>query len=432
MILEFKVKNFLSIKEEQTLSFEATSDNTLEDYFIIEKAKKRLLKMALIFGANASGKTNLLKALDFLRWFVINNTLGKTDSTNFLPFLLEEETKKSNGEFQLSFFIGDVLYEYQLELNHLFIEKEKLTYYPGIKPALVFSRTYDRVKDLAIVNFGSSFKLKATDKALIQGSTIPNMSVIAAFSKLNIDFPVLRHTLNYFSNSFSDIVMPHTDLINWTSMKVQESDETKKFVLGFLNNADFNILDIKVEEKEKPIDNNSVINVLRSSLSSTQKQALLAKDKLMHRTLSFSHKAENDKHIDFTTEMESAGTNRLFGLSGALYHILQNNKLLMVDEIDSSLHPDLVIHFINTFLVNSGESQLICTTHDLNILSEQDNLRKDIVWFTEKDEDGATELFSMADFKQRKELSFINAYKAGKFGAKPKLGTIYLQNLTHE
>ncbi len=101
----------------------------------------------------------------------------------------------------------------------------------------------------------------------------------------------------------------------------------------------------------------------------------------------------------------------------------------MIDEIDSSLHPELVLHFINTFLANSKEAQLVCTTHDINILSEQDNLRKDIIWFTEKSEYGATELYSMADFKHRKELSFINAYKAGKFGARPKLGSIYMQNI---
>ena len=230
MILEFKVKNFLSIKEEQTLSFEATSDTTLAEHFIVKKGKKRLLKMALIFGANASGKTNVLMALNFMRGLILNHTVVKNDTTRHMPFLLDDMSKNTNGVFDLSFFIDDVLYEYHLEVNHIFINNEKFSYYPGIKPAIIFNRSYDSDKDLTVIEYGSLFKLKATDKSLIQGNAIPNMSVLAAYSKLNIDFPELDKVYKYFLNNLTEIITPNTDLLKWTSQSIEESEEAKKFV----------------------------------------------------------------------------------------------------------------------------------------------------------------------------------------------------------
>ena len=155
---------------------------------------------------------------------------------------------------------------------------------------------------------------------------------------------------------------------------------------------------------------------------------LLSDKSIILKNLLLLHKVDDNDSIGFTLDMESAGTNRLYELGGVLQEALWVDGLLNIDELESSMHPDLVIHFINTFLVNSKEAQLVCTTHEINILSEQDNLRKDIVWFTQKSPEGATELYSLADFNIRKELSFINAYKAGKFGAKPRLGSIYLND----
>ena len=126
MILEFKVKNFLSVKEEQTLSFEATADKTLEEHFIVRKGKKRLLKMALLYGANASGKTNILMALDFVRRTALSRLADKEVGTAFVPFLLDNETKNENGVFDLSFFVDDILHLYHFELNGKFIENERV------------------------------------------------------------------------------------------------------------------------------------------------------------------------------------------------------------------------------------------------------------------------------------------------------------------
>jgi len=237
---------------------------------------------------------------------------------------------------------------------------------------------------------------------------------------------LLDMVYKYFLNTISNIVMPANDLDNWTRDQIERSDEAKSFVLSLLNNADFNISDIEIDIHEQIIDDNTNRLIQNSDLSDKEKQSLLRSDKLKYKTMSFLHKGEDNINIKLPFELESRGTNRYFGLSGVLHQVLINDKIFIVDEIENSLHPDLVIHFINTFLANSKEAQLICTTHDINILSEQENLRKDVIWFTEKHKDGETELFSLADFSHRKELSFINAYKAGKFGAVPNLGAIYL------
>ena len=122
--------------------------------------------------------------------------------------------------------------------------------------------------------------------------------------------------------------------------------------------------------------------------------------------------------------LQSAGTMRYYGLSAPYYKMLQNNAFLAIDEIESSMHALLVNHLIREFLMNGRESkyaQLLVTTHNISLLNEKDLLRKDAVWFTNKQENGATELYSMADFDIRKELSYYNAYKIGKFGAIPNL-----------
>ncbi|TVQ20584.1 MAG: ATP-binding protein, partial [Bacteroidetes bacterium] len=174
MILEFKVANFLSIKEEQVLSFEATADTTLEEVYVVKKGKYRVLKCAMMYGANASGKTNVLAALNFVGRLLNYPATQKDEQTEHMPFMLDESTRQQDGRFELSFFVGEVLYIYTLWIDQNRINHEKLIYYPGVKPAIVFQRHYDKEKDLSIVEVGSSLKLKSTDKELLQSTTLRN------------------------------------------------------------------------------------------------------------------------------------------------------------------------------------------------------------------------------------------------------------------
>ncbi len=425
--MELKVANFLSIKDEQVLSFEATSDTTLEDVYVIKKGKYRILKSAMIYGANASGKTNILAALDFISRLLHQPADEKSEQTGHMPFLLDKKSREKDGQFELSFITDDIHFIYSLQINHAWITNEKLVYYPGVKPAIVFQRHYDKEKDLSVVELGSTLRIKSTDKDLLQSTTLRNISVLAAYGKLNIDVPEMEKAYRFFKNTLMPIIIPYGNLRRWSNSLVDKTTDAKQFVLKMLQKADFKIEGIALKTEKE----GSGINIREQIELDKFPGDLRARAETIKgyekKSLSFLKKIPDSTPVLFPAELESAGTNRYYDLSGVLYDVLSNNKCMMIDELENSLHPDLVNHLIKTFLVNSQEAQLIFTTHNVNILSEQDSLRKDVIWFTQKSKEGATELYSMADFSHRKELSFINAYKAGKFGAKPKLGSIYME-----
>lgn len=427
MILEFKVSNFLSVKDEQLLSFEATSDTTLEDIYVIKKGKYRILKSAMIYGANASGKTNILAALDFISRLLHHPAEEKSEQTGFMPFLLDKTSREKDGHFELSFFADDIHFIYSLQINHAWITNEKLVYYPGVKPAIVFQRHYDKEKDLSVVELGSTLRIKSTDKDLLQSTTLRNISVLAAYGKLNIDVPEMEKPYRFLKNTLMPIITPRGNMRRWANSLVDKTTHAKQFVLKMLQKADFNIDEISLKTVKEGSDINIREQAEPDKISGdfrAQAEAIKGYEK---KSLTFLKNIPESTPVLFPAELESQGTNRYYDLSSILYDVLSKNKCMMIDELENSLHPDLVNHLIKTFLVNSQEAQLIFSTHNINILSEQENLRKDVIWFTQKSKQGATELYSMADFSHRKELSFINAYKAGKFGAKPKLGSIYME-----
>ena len=140
MILEFKFRNFRSAKDWQVLSFEASSDKVAEEYYCTTINDTKVLKLGILYGANASGKTNVLLALDFFRRMAISPKINKTQSTQFIPFLLDDAMKRESGVFELTFFVGDVKHIYTIEVDNSAVLKETLKYYPGKQPAEVFSR----------------------------------------------------------------------------------------------------------------------------------------------------------------------------------------------------------------------------------------------------------------------------------------------------
>ncbi len=422
MILEFKIENFLSFKEKQTFSFEATSDKHLEDYYCVEvKPGVRILKMGIIYGANASGKTNLLKAFNVLRTLVTRPKNDKYESTGFNTFKFDKNYDKKPGSFELIFFIRAVKYIYTVKLDEFKIQEEKLTYYPSTQPAEIFSRITHIDSDLVEITFGSKIKIKPYDKAILEGNTLSNMTALSAFNKTNIDIPELKKVFFWFKNDFERIITPKSTLgLNYNSYSYREqAEKNKEFKLELLNKADFNISDFKVEDnpEERTEDENEIRRRFNLERASKNK-------------LSFTHQIQNEtivEEFEMEAKDQSSGTLRYFGLGNILHKLTENNTFVSIDELESSLHPDLVQHFLLTFLANSNKSQILVSTHNLNILEEADNARKDIFWFAEKNEAGATKIYPLSDFDIRKNLSFANAYKAGKFGAKPKLGNPFIE-----
>lgn len=424
MILELKVRNFLSFKEETTLSFEATADKTLEDYYVVQKADgTRILKMMMVYGANASGKSNLISVFDFLHYILHNIPEEKDVSTTFVPFKFGP-TSEEPGEFELIFYIGETKYKYNLILNEETILSEKLFEYPGTQPALIFERTYDDITKISIVNFGTRLKISKQAIEAIQLKTLKNMSVIAAYNQVNISIPEVESFINWWKEKFITSIDPYSDLTVFSDESVKSDKKAKKQTLEFLKKADFNITDVIIEEKSQIIPKRVMDKLDSAPIPEEQKAKLKKEGVFTYDEVLFTHKVVNDDKVEYYSLPEprqSQGTLRFYGLSGPFYYTISKGAFLPIDEIGSALHPLLVLHFMREFLSESKEGQLIFTTHNMTILNEKELLRKDAIWFTEKKENGSTDLFSMSDFPIRKELSYYNAYKLGKFGAIPEL-----------
>lgn len=425
MILEFSVKNFLSFREEQTLSFEATKDTTYSDIFTVDAGSMKLLKFAVVYGANASGKTNLLEAIDYLRHLQINPPADKSAGTDFIPFLLDETSEKENGIFKLSFFIDNTKYLYSIELNNKIIQHEILKFYPGTQPALLFERKYNELKNISEIKFGDKLGLTSEDEIFLTKSTLNNTTVIGAFAKSNIYSDSLDTIYKWYQDGMMKIVKADTKLFNWTSEKIKEDAICKTFLLEMLRKADFNISDITFDKTDIALTQKMISEIETLPIPDSRKQEIISKGKISPEKIVFSHEIGNSIYA-LSKELQSQGTLRYYGLGGVLNKLIRSNAVLMIDELENSLHYDLVIHFIKTFLVNSHNSQLIISTHDISIL-EAEIMRRDVVWITEKI-NGSTELSAVSDFKLHKNLSIANAYKIGKFGGKPELGSVYLDS----
>jgi len=427
MILEFKIENFLSFREEQILSFEPASFKEYEEQYCVEvKEGVQVLKLGLIYGANASGKTNLLKSLDFLRNFVLKQKKDKTEPTGTIPFQFDNSFISKPSKFYLSFYLNEIKYIYSVIIDEKKVIEENLIYYPGTQPAIFFKRQFNKETKKSIIKFGGTIDLKLSDKKIIEGITISNSSVFSAYSKANVEASLFDDVYNWFNSNFMQMIKPTTNLFGWTSSRIEKDDLCKNFVLDVLRKADFNISAIDIDEEEIPIDEELEIKISGMDMPENLKEEILQKKILKARDISFQHKTKlMEKNLP--RNLESNGTIRYYGLGGALNKLLTAGTFLCIDEIENSLHYDLVSHFIKTFLMNSNNSQLLFSTHDINLLNE-DFLRRDTVWFVEKNEYGASELYSLIDFKLHKNLSPYNAYKIGKLGAKPELGEILLKD----
>jgi AAA15 family ATPase/GTPase len=421
MILEFKLNNFLSFKTEQNLSFEASADKYLHDYHCIDiDNDNKALRVSVIYGANASGKSNLVAALDYLRKICIN-TKERNQPTGFVSFCFDEKTKNEPGHFEVTFYTNKYKFVYSVVLNNLYIIEEKLIYYPGTQPALIFHRLFEN-DDEYVLKTGSKIKLNPVEISVLKSNTLNNMTIIAGYSKTNIKFPELELAYNWFNHTLTGLIRPSDDIFRDTILKLYEQEmQFKDFIIKGLEIADFNITDFFIEPSFPIIKNeghNNIVSDYNSALYFNKSK------------VNFVHQTKIDNNIVYEkldARFQSSGTLKYFGLLGLIKQAIDNNLILNFDELENSIHPELFNHMINLFLYHSklsgSQSQIIFTTHHVDFL-DSDFIRKDIVWFAEKQRDGSSNIYSLSDFDIRKNLSFVNAYKAGKFGALPNIGII--------
>jgi len=402
MILSFSVTNYLSFKEKETISFIANSDKNQREFYIETLGKYEVLKMAGIFGANASGKTNLLLALSHFRDLVINDDQKKEDKIYRSAFAFDHTSRNNASVFEISFY-HEMRFDYKIIFNDTQILREELYHY-NPKKAKVYSRIVNE-NGISKLEFGSKISPKAETISALKSYLIKNRSLLAAVGKVELNIEELILPRMWFFSYLSPAFSNNDNFRNISLTLLQKYPELKLNVIEYLKRADYNISDFNV------------------------KKMLEQKEITFHHLIKTK---DGDKEYPLNENLESAGTNTYFNYAVILSYFQKYSGILIIDELESSLHPELFQFFVDSFMLNAKHSQLVFTSHYLPFLEDQENIRKDVIWFTNKRDDGSTELYSLKDFDIRKDLNFYRAYKVGKFSAKPILGSAIVPVNNHE
>ena len=392
MIQELKIRNYKSFRDEVELSFEP-SDNDRYNSVVEMPDGVKLLRFAVVLGANASGKSNLLDGVEFLRRFW--NTLPSTndDGTDVQPFLLRKDALLFDTEFELKFYVDRIRYWYKLKVNPEKVCHESLYVYLSNRPTKVFCR--EDVNGVSKLNFNPAVvKLSQAEIEVMTMNCLRNMSLLAALKKVNVSVSYLDNMRRWIDNRILPLQSGAlSSLSNDAKKHIADNEDFREYLLQFAKEADFNISDIKI-----------------------QKMAAL-----------FGHKVKNSDGTQtfiLPESCQSTGTKRMVEIESIIYEQLKRQAFLCIDEIEASMHPNLMEYILSKFVNTAdNESQLLVSTHYDPILKDIDDIfGKDSVWFTEKEKDGNSQLFSLVDFKGLNKLSSIHrAYMNGRFGALPNV-----------
>ncbi len=420
MLVEFNVSNFLSFRDQATLSLVKAKSAELEDSntFLPEAfSTPALLKSSVLYGANAAGKSNLIKALDTMREIVVNSAReGQAgEKLSIKPFLLDDSSSLQPSEFEATFVSDGVRYQYGFSATAERVLEEWLHAFPKGRPQRWIERSYN--EDKQSYQWGSMEKLSG-QKQLWQDSTRSNSLFLSTAMQLNSQ--QLKPVFDWFSNK-----LHVAGFGRWHpgySTSLCEVKDTREKILGFLKAADVGIDDIKLQrEKFNP---ETLPDGLPEEIKSQIENEYKDKPVINIKT---SHTLKNGRKVLIDLDDESDGTQKIFALSGPWLDTLKNGYTLVIDELHDNLHPLMVKFLVDLFHnneTNPNNAQLIFTTHETSILN-QDVFRRDQVWFCEKDKDQSSRLFPLTDFSPRKGVDNLEkGYLSGRYGALPYLRPI--------
>jgi len=414
MLVEFRVKNFRSLRDEQVLSLVASKDKTLQDTHTLAtgiKAAPMLLRSAVLYGANASGKSNIIKALQYMRGVVLESASTVQPGQTFAvqPFQLDAKSADEPTEFEVTFLLDGVRYQYGFAMTTQRIVSEHLLVYKAFKPQRWFERHFDAASDTDKYEYGSGLK---GAKNVWEGATRPNALFVSMAVQLNSE--ALRPVFEWFADNLV-IFNEQTKLNPQISIQWLKNPKGHKDICDFLSAADMSIADINVVTRKVP--GQSVHFDLAAGKTEVRSE------EIEEHQLHFSHVTENGKAV-FELADESNGTRNLLFLAGPVLDILGKGLTLVIDELDTSLHTLLVRDLVRLFHrpdVNSGGAQLIFTTHDTSLLDAPDLFRRDQIWLVEKDRDQASALVALSEFSPRKNEALERGYLMGRYGGVPFL-----------
>lgn len=427
MIQEIKIKNFLSFKDEVRFSFEASNDKFAEESQVVTiNDNTRLLRFAIVYGYNASGKSNLLSALDFLSFFWSVKPKDMDSKTGAVPFKLDSSSSYKPSCFEVIFYVKDTKYWYQLELDQQQVYLEKLYYYKTTQPIMLFERTLKEGQSDIQFN-PKAVKISSAAKDLISVNCLKNTSFFVARNQVNVNIPIIDAAKEWMRDQLMPMISPSTALTSYAQKRISENEALISYIVKFLHEADFNVTDISTNVISKQLTDEAVKFLTKDNddidEASVKEIERIKKERTIRQIQTiFEHTVENNNGTEIyrmDKKDESTGTMRTFGIETALYEVLKSEAVLPIDELETSLHPKLLEKILFEYLRTPSRSQLIVTTHNDGLLDlVEDLIRKDSVWFTEKKKSGVTEVYKLTDFRGVNRLSSIReAYRNKRFGA---------------
>lgn len=442
MLIRLSIENYSSFKDEVVLNLAPVKSRVMKDHIIkSEKGKKiYILPVACIYGANASGKTNFVKAIEFAQEFIVDGTKPNA-VTGVKSNLLASIDNQHPSRFEFIFKHQDVVYTFGFVVDEKIVYEEWLfAYYTNQE-----SRLYERITENGKAILKSGERLTAGNKPgfidFIAQGTRPNQLFLTEAIQKNVD--ILKPVMDWFENGLV-VIKPESKYLGLTA-HVIDNKSFENFLCGILRVADVGIDGIDIEEELFDIDKHlkgiekkdredilrkmSSAEFSRLYIQGPDRTSIIQKKgedgKLFFNKLRTKHKKSDGSVVPFDTDYESDGTKRLMDLAPMLFNFWNKERVYVIDELDRSLHTMIARLFLEMCVHNKEgkerKSQYIITTHDTNLL-DRNLLRKDEIWFMEKDCDGLSHLTSLADYKISQGLNYENGYLNGRFGAIPLIG----------
>lgn len=412
MLIGFTFKNYASFYEENIFTMKSSADTKFKDLNTIKTKYGELLKSAFVLGANGSGKSNFINAVNFMKDVVLAElSLQSKLIASVNNFAFSKISDDTPSVFEIEFIADDMVYEYGFELIGGEVNREYL-YKKTKRKTIVFDRTSPDFNDISLS------KDMDNVKELTKNTRRDTLFLYWANGGNN---EMAMTVYRWFENIQIFDTDNTSKLLNATIEYLEESKDGKSNILTLLQKADVNILDFELELLEDNEHNKFIKTALKKSFAEKMSPLKSVSMKTKHKV--YDEEWKNIGILSTNIGFESAGTRKLFEIAGPIIKALENGNIVFIDEIDSRLHPMLVrflVMMFNSISKNPKNAQLICNTHDVLLLDE--DIRRDQIYFTEKDKYGVSRLYALTDFKGvRKESKLLKQYLLGSFGATPKL-----------
>lgn len=417
MLVEFIIKNFKCIRDEQTLSLVSTAKQDKFAFSTNHKLVSKLLPVAGVFGANASGKSTVTEAIEFLHFFVLTSH-EQSKNIKVMPFVLDDQNRENPSEFEITFIQNNTLYRYGFAVDAEQVHEEWLYMTPKEgRINEVFTRQFNKQKeeydwsinDKLIKGPKSGWKQMTNQKALF-------LSVVMHFrdeTSKSVHNIIFEDTLKWFKKKLYTLQQDQMVHSNYTAELFEKKDPLGKKILKLLKNLDFDVENIYVKENKIP---DSILETIPQNLHEQFKFDF-------QYEIKFSHLDKEGKEVRWDIKNESGGTQKLFCLAGPIMETLDSGGVFVVDELHNNFHPRLLEAIISLFQnseINKNHAQLIFTSHDVTAMNP-DILNKDQVWFADKKKDKSTSLVPLAIFKPREGAIYSKSYMEGRYGALPNI-----------